>query len=40
MARKGQIIDWADINIRANIMVLLGIIAALLLFIVFKLASK
>ncbi|MEK7127225.1 MAG: hypothetical protein AAB838_00675 [Patescibacteria group bacterium] len=38
MARKNNTtIDWADINIRANIMMALVMIVALLLFIAFKL---
>jgi hypothetical protein len=39
MVKKNKPVDWADINIQANIMVALVLIAGLLTFIVFKLVA-
>ena len=39
MAKKQRQIDWADINVQVNIMVLLTIIAGLLIVIAWKLFS-
>ena len=40
MAKKQRQIDWADINVQVNIMVLLTIIAGLLIVIAWKLFSS